>query len=81
MVFSGELPVSSASVTEWLENLKDGDSQAAQKLWERYLQGLLRLARRKLGPRRSHVADEDDVVAETFVDFFRSGSWPVRKTR
>ena len=36
--------MSSASVTEWLENLKDGESQAAQKLWERYLHGLLRPA-------------------------------------
>jgi RNA polymerase sigma factor (sigma-70 family) len=64
--------MSSASVTEWLENLKDGESQAAQKLWERYLHGLLRLARRKLGHRQLHIADEDDIVADVFVDFFRA---------
>ena len=28
--------------------------------------------RRKLGPRRSGIADEDDIVADAFVDFFRA---------
>jgi ECF sigma factor len=33
------------SVTVWIESLKAGDAQAAEKLWRRYFEGLVRLAR------------------------------------
>ena len=36
------------SVTQWLEAVELGDDLAAQRLWERYYGGLLRLARGKL---------------------------------
>ena len=52
----------SQSVTLWLEQLQAGESAAAQQLWQRYLERLLRLASRKLGDLPRRVADEEDVV-------------------
>jgi DNA-directed RNA polymerase specialized sigma24 family protein len=63
---------SEGSVTRWLEQLKGGDADAAQRLWERYFQQLVGLARKKLegGPRR--VADEEDVALSAFDTFCRN---------
>jgi hypothetical protein len=36
------------SVTTWIELLRQGDHAAAQPLWERYFQQLVRLACRRL---------------------------------
>ncbi len=59
------------SVTLWLGQLRDGDSAAAQQLWQRYLGQLLRLASRKLGDLPRRVADEEDVALSAFHDFLR----------
>jgi DNA-directed RNA polymerase specialized sigma24 family protein len=59
------------SVTLWLGQLQAGDSAAAQQLWQRYLERLLRLASRKLGDLPRRVADEEDVVLSAFHDFLR----------
>ena len=40
---------SDGSVSRWINGLKAGDIEAAQRLWERYADQLIRLARRKLG--------------------------------
>ena len=63
--------MSSTSVSAWLEELKEGESHAAEKLWRHYLHRLLGLARKKLGSRRSALADEDDAVNDAFADFLR----------
>lgn len=57
------------SIGLWIKQLKDGDSAAAHRLWERYCNRLIGLARKKLqdGPRR--VADEEDVVQIAFASF------------
>ena len=54
------------SVTVWIENLKQDDSQAAGELWSRYFDRLVRLARRKLGDWPRRVADEEDVAVSVF---------------
>ena len=67
------------SVTHWITKLKAGDQQAAQKLWERYVQQLVELARRKLGTAPRRAADEDDVVQSAFANLFlgvREGRFP-----
>lgn len=67
------------SVTNWIGQLRAGDQQAAQKLWERYVQRLLGLARRKLGHAPRRAADEDDVVQSAFANLFlgvRQGRFP-----
>lgn len=58
----------SPSVTEWLEQLRQGDAEALTPLWQRYFARLLPLARKRLGQRRRH-ADEEDVVLSAFVSF------------
>lgn len=59
------------SVTEWIDQLKAGDPQASQRLWERYVDRLVRLARKKLGRTPRRAADEEDVVLSAFDGFFR----------
>jgi RNA polymerase sigma factor (sigma-70 family) len=63
---------SPGSVSNWIAALKDGDSAAAQPLWERYYRQLVGLARKKLGAGTRQVADEEDVVQNAFHSFFRA---------
>ena len=72
------------SVTLWIGQLQAGDSAASQKLWERYVERLLALARRKLPARGLPAADEQDVVQEAFEAFFRAaraGRFPLLHDR
>src|SRR5438874_1896729 len=59
--------MSAGSVTNWLQALQVGDPEAAQKLWERYFQRLVSLARSRLrgAPRRAE--DEEDVALSAFT--------------
>jgi DNA-directed RNA polymerase specialized sigma24 family protein len=59
-----------ATITVWIDQLKAGQREAAQPLWERYFHQLVRLAQKKLraGPRA--VADEEDVVISAFKSFY-----------
>ena len=62
----------SASVTCWIDQLKGGDREAVQRLWERYYERLVGEARRWLkrapaGP----AADEEDVAQGAFASFCR----------
>jgi len=63
---------SHGSVSHWISALKDGDSAAAQPLWERYYRQLLALARKKLRSTSRRDADEEDVVQNAFHSFFRA---------
>lgn len=58
-------------VTQWMRELAQGDESAAQRIWDRYCEQLLHLARRKLGDRHRRVADEEDVVLSAFESFCR----------
>ena len=60
----------SGSVSEWIEDLKTGDSSAATHLWNRYHRNLLRFARHLLRDNARRVADEEDLVATAFGSFF-----------
>lgn len=59
------------SVTRWIGQLKGGDPDAAQPLWERYFDRLVRLARQKLvsGRRRGGDEDEEDAALSAFDSF------------
>ena len=63
---------STGSVTKWLEQLKRGDSLAAHRLWGRYVEQLVRLARRQLGQAPRRVADEEDVALAGFASFCKA---------
>ena len=53
-------------VTRWLEGLARGDDLAIQRIWDRYSDQLMRLARRKLGDSSRRMADEEDVALSAF---------------
>src|SRR5262249_38710779 len=57
------------SVTHWPGALKAGDDAAAQRLWERYFDGLVRLARAKLGAKPRSAADKEGVALSAFHSF------------
>jgi RNA polymerase sigma factor (sigma-70 family) len=67
------------SVTRWIAELRVDDSAAAQKLWERYFQRIVKLARNKLGAAPRRAADEEDVAISAFKSFclgVRRGRFP-----
>jgi DNA-directed RNA polymerase specialized sigma24 family protein len=59
------------SVSQWLGQLKNGDPEAAQKLWERYFRRLVGLARGRLQGAARRAADEEDVALSAFASFCR----------
>jgi RNA polymerase sigma factor (sigma-70 family) len=62
---------SKQALTHWLQQLKEGHSQAAQPLWEAYYQRLVALARAKLQGAPRRAADEEDVALSAFASFCR----------
>jgi len=58
-----------SSVTQWLNRLGTGDRAAAEQLWGRYFQQMVRLARARLEGRRNAIADEEDVALSAFRSF------------
>jgi DNA-directed RNA polymerase specialized sigma24 family protein len=62
------------SVTVWLESLKAGDADAAQELWRRYFEALVRLARDRLRGAPRAVADEEDAALSAFDSFVRGAA-------
>lgn len=62
---------SDESVSQWLQLLQEGESAAAQPLWERYFRRLVGLARVKLRDQPRRVADEEDVALSAFASFCR----------
>lgn len=59
------------SVTAWMDGLKAGSADAAGKIWHRYVEQLVRHARRKLGRSPRRAVDEEDVVLSAFDGFLR----------
>jgi RNA polymerase sigma factor (sigma-70 family) len=57
------------TVTRLIQKLKDGESQAAQRLWELYFRRMVGMAREKLKGMPKRVADEEDVALSAFHSF------------
>lgn len=57
------------SITTWLGELRQGNSQAAQHLWERYFARLVAFARSRLSGSARRAADEEDVALSAFHSF------------
>jgi DNA-directed RNA polymerase specialized sigma24 family protein len=64
----------SGSVTEWIESLKGGDAESADKLWRRYFEALVRLARDRLRGAPKTMADEEDAALNAFDSFVRGAA-------
>ena len=62
------------SVTRWLLKLGDGDSRAAQKIWDLYFQKLAAYADRKLKRFPRRTADEEDVALSAMHSFCRAAA-------
>src|SRR5262249_11131459 len=62
---------SSGSVTVWINQLKGGDAEAAERLWASYFPRLVGLARKKLRELPRRAADEEDVALSAFDSFCR----------
>jgi len=58
-------------LTCWIQRLGDGDSQAAELLWEAYFEKLVHLARKKLAGVTLRSADEEDVALSAMYSFYR----------
>jgi RNA polymerase sigma factor (sigma-70 family) len=68
------LSAGEASVSKWIGRLAEGDSSAAEKIWRRYYQRLVRFARRKLAGADCRVSDEEDLAQSVFGSFFRAAA-------
>jgi DNA-directed RNA polymerase specialized sigma24 family protein len=63
----------------WLAKLQQGDSHAAQRIWEEYFQKLVRLARRRMASLPRRAADEEDLALSamnSFVSGAQAGRFP-----
>lgn len=72
------------SVTDWIDQLRNADPDAARRLWERYCRDLVRLARQKLAGSPRRVADEEDIALSAFDSFCRGverGRFPLLHDR
>lgn len=70
---------STASTTQWIEQIKEGDTLAEQRLWDAYYPRLVGFARRKLAGTNRVIADEEDVALSVFKSLFmgvRGGRFP-----
>lgn len=59
------------SVAGWIEQLKNGDKAAVEKLWQRYRERLVQSARSGLRGWPCRVADEEDVTQDAMLSFWR----------
>ncbi len=67
------------SVTHWIGELKHGNREAAQHLWEKYFYRLVQLAGHKLRGRPLRAADQEDVALSAVQSVFRgieTGRYP-----
>jgi RNA polymerase sigma factor (sigma-70 family) len=70
---------SGGSVTNWFEELENGNSVAAQALWERYFPELVRVARDRLRGVRRGISDEEDIALsamDSFLNAAQKGRFP-----
>lgn len=62
---------SSGSVTQWLDQLQAGEHTATERIWQRYFERLVRLARKKLRGTPRRAQDEEDVALSAMGSFFQ----------
>jgi DNA-directed RNA polymerase specialized sigma24 family protein len=64
------------SVSRLLGGLREGDGEAVRRLWQRYFQPLVRLARSRLAARGGRQADAEDVALDAFHSLCRQAALP-----
>ena len=63
-----------ANVSGWINDLVEGDETAAQRIFDRYFEKVVRLARGNLRKSRRRVADEEDVALGAMGSFLRGAA-------
>ncbi|MFN3192350.1 MAG: ECF-type sigma factor [Aureliella sp.] len=58
------------NVSHWIDLIKDGDSIAANELWQHYFDRLVRTVRARIGGQNRAVSDEEDIVLSVFNSFY-----------
>jgi DNA-directed RNA polymerase specialized sigma24 family protein len=72
------------SVTQWITDFKEGDSYATQRVYERYVGQLVRLACKKLRDLPRGIADEEDIAQSALKSFWHGvqrGRFPLLNDR
>lgn len=59
------------SVTNWFQALQAGNQAIAERLWQRYYQAMVHVARGRLNGAPKRAADEEDVALSAFDSFCR----------
>ena len=70
----GKRMTSDGSVTHWIHEIKAGNPEVAQALWERYFTKLVGVARARLEGVTRRSADEEDVALSVFDSFCRAAA-------
>lgn len=68
------------SVTQWISRLKEGDVAAAEVLWRRYFDALVRVARSRYSAASRGEADPEDYALSAFADICQkaaAGRYPL----
>ncbi|MEW4528360.1 MAG: sigma-70 family RNA polymerase sigma factor [Maioricimonas sp. JB045] len=60
----------STDVTHWINLVKAGDSAAANRIWQRYFDRLVRAIRGRLRGQNRAVSDDEDIVLSVFDSFY-----------
>jgi DNA-directed RNA polymerase specialized sigma24 family protein len=60
---------SESELFRWLDGLREGRTQATEKLWDLYFSRMVGLARKKLGLSHRTVVDEEDIALSAFKSF------------
>lgn len=58
------------NVSHWIDQVKDGDSIAANQIWRHYYDRLVGSVRNKLFGQNRAVSDEEDIVLSVFDSFY-----------
>ena len=58
------------NVSHWIEQIKEGNSDAANLLWHHYFERLVRAVRNRLHGQNRAISDEEDIVLSVFDSFY-----------
>lgn len=64
----------SKNVSNWIDQVKCGDSVAANRIWQHYFDRLVRSVRGRLGGHNRAVSDEEDIVLSVFDSFYAAAA-------
>lgn len=62
----------SSNVSHWIDLVKAGDEDAANQLWQRYFDRLVRSVRARLQGQNRAASDEEDIALSVFDSFYNA---------